>query len=173
MLVFLIGFMGCGKSTLGKKIANKLNWQYIDLDIYIEKTKNRTIDEIFRNEGKIKFRTYEHEVLLEIIKSEDNFIISTGGGTPCYHDNMQIMNDNGITIYLKSGFGLLFYRLRNSKKQRPLIVNKTDPELQSFILKTLAKREKYYKRSKYTFEIKTIQLSAVINAIESDINYPG
>ncbi|NOZ45651.1 MAG: shikimate kinase [Chlorobi bacterium] len=165
MIVFLIGFMGCGKTTLGKRIANKLNWQFIDLDTYIEKMQNATVSEIFQNEGEHKFRIYEQTALNEIIKTENKTIVSTGGGTPCIIENIELMNKNGTTIYLKASYSLLVNRLKNSKKTRPLIKSMNQVELPIFVLKKLAEREPFYKKAQYIVDTKSIELGAIVKLI--------
>lgn len=170
MLVFLVGFMACGKSTLGSRIAQALNWHFIDLDKFIGKSKKQSVTEIFAQEGEDKFRQYENDALNEIIKQPGDIVISTGGGTPCYNDNMNLMNEFGITIYLKTGFGVLTKRLKDSKKKRPLIENMTEPELHTYILKKLSQREPFYKQAKYHANTNNLQLKDILNIIKSEIN---
>ncbi|NVO03809.1 MAG: shikimate kinase, partial [Bacteroidetes bacterium] len=132
MRIFLIGFMGCGKSSFGKRLANKLGLSFVDLDIEIETSKGRSVSEIFALEGEKVFRCYETETLIQNTE-KDNLIISTGGGTPCFNENMDLINSKGISIYLKMSSESLLHRLVNSKKERPLIKSMTYFELKKFI----------------------------------------
>ena len=138
--LFLIGFMGCGKSTSGALISQKTGKEFIDLDIYITQKHNKSIPEIFENEGEQAFRLIEHSALKEIINIK-NIIVATGGGTPCFFDNMELMSQNGITVYLKSSTKKLFERLISLKNTRPLLSGLSDEELEE--------REKYYLMSSY------------------------
>ena len=164
MRIFLIGFMGCGKTTLGKKLAKNLNYNFIDLDSYIEKTTNKTITEIFENKGEKKFRIVEKESLMEVCK-KDNLVIATGGGTPCFFDNMQKILDNGKAIYLKMEIEDLLERLETEKSQRPLIENKSAKELENFIRNKLSEREYFYKKSNYILQGKSICEKEIQNLI--------
>lgn len=164
MRIFLIGFMGCGKTTLGKKLAKHLNYNFIDLDSYIEKTTNKTITEIFENKGEKKFRIVEKESLMEVCK-KDNLVIATGGGTPCFFDNMQKILDNGKAIYLKMEIEDLLERLETEKSQRPLIENKSAKELENFIRNKLSEREYFYKKSNYILQGKSICEKEIQNLI--------
>ena len=164
MKIFLIGFMGCGKTTLGKKLAKHLNYNFIDLDSYIEKKTNKTITEIFENKGEKKFRIVERESLMEVCK-KDNFVIATGGGTPCFFDNMQKILDSGKVIYLKKEIEDLLGRLETEKRQRPLIKNKSVKELESFIRNKLSEREYFYKKSNYILQGKSICEKEIQNLI--------
>ena len=155
MRIFLIGFMGCGKTTLGKKLAKQLNYNFIDLDSYIEKTTNKTITEIFENKGEKTFRIVEKESLMEVCK-KDNLVIATGGGTPCFFDNMQKILDSGKAIYLKMEIEDLLERLETEKSQRPLIKNKSAEELKGFIGLTLLERERFYKQASFIVDAKNI-----------------
>ena len=155
MRIFLIGFMGCGKTTLGKKLAKHLNYNFIDLYSYIEKTTNKTITEIFENIGEKKFRIVEKESLMEVCK-KDNLVIATGGGTPCFFDNMQKILDSGKAIYLKMEIEDLLEGLETEKSQRPLIENKSAKELENFIRNKLSEREYFYKKSNYILLGKSI-----------------
>ena len=164
MRIFLIGFMGCGKTTLGKKLAKQLNYNFIDFDSYIEKTTNKTITEIFENKGEKTFRIVEKESLMEVCK-KDNLVIATGGGTPCFFDNMQKILDNGKAIYLKMEIEDLLERLETEKSQRPLIENKSAKELENFIRNKLSEREYFYKKSNYILQGKSICEKEIQNLI--------
>jgi len=141
--IFLIGFMGSGKTTIGSLLAQKLDYSFIDLDHYIEKRVVKKITDIFDEKGEDGFRELEHKMLLEVSMLE-NVVISTGGGAACFHNNMDLMNETGLSIYLKLSTPTLVNRLQKAKDFRPLIKDKTDEELVIFIDKTLETREKYY-----------------------------
>lgn len=163
--IFLLGFMGSGKTTIGKKLANQLTLPFIDLDKAIEAHTNQSIDIIFKLRGEDEFRRIEHETLTNLIKSEKNFVMSLGGGTPCFHDNIDLINKNGTTVYLKYNSGILTSRLINAIKDRPLIKNKSKEEMASFIEQLLKKRELFYNKSNHIVEgnnIKTEDILAVL-----------
>jgi len=150
-VIYIIGFMGSGKSTAGKKLASLLGWTFIDLDKNIEEYTGKTIPEIFSQNGEDYFREIE-ALLLRKIQSHTDTIISTGGGTPCHSGNMDFMLSTGLTIYLKLTPGQLKSRLSKSKGERPLIKDLEPQNLQPFIEKKLAEREEWYNRSEITIE---------------------
>lgn len=144
MRIYIIGYMGSGKSTLGRPIAQAMSCEFVDLDHYIEQQQGQTIPQIFAQEGgQDQFRLLEREAL-EQLSERDNLVISTGGGTPCFHDNMAFMKSSGITVYLKQEPELLAHRLLHARVPRPLIQGKTPQELLAFIKESLAERELYY-----------------------------
>ncbi|PKR81738.1 shikimate kinase [Brumimicrobium salinarum] len=146
--IFFIGFMGAGKTTLAKKLANRLNREFIDTDKEIEKTWNMSIPQIFSEHGELFFRTQESLLLNQLIKKKQNSIISVGGGLPCHNNNMKLMNDNGLTFYLKRPTKELFQRLRNVKQSRPLIQALSDSELSAFIEDKIKERSVFYEGAK-------------------------
>lgn len=145
-IIYIIGFMGSGKTTIGSKLALQLNWSFVDLDKKIEENAGKTIAEIFAQNGEEYFREIETKVL-ENLRSVRNTIISTGGGTPCHDENMEFMLGNGLTVYLKLTPGELETRLSESRGGRPLIMDLDKENLKVFIEKKLADREKWYDRS--------------------------
>ena len=149
--VFLIGFMGCGKSTFGKKLAEQLNWDFVDLDDYIEKQEGASIPLIFKNKGEAYFRSLESKAVEESSRWEKT-VISTGGGTPCFNDNIISINNIGLSIYIKLSPEVLKSRLEGEKAKRPLIANLSDTELLSFIEAKLAERSDDYSKSEIVFE---------------------
>ncbi len=146
MRIFLIGFMGCGKTTLGKRLAIKMNYEFIDLDHELEKRVEMSVGEYFAKQGENAFRELESN-LLKNISYPTNCIISAGGGTPCYFDNMEFMNHTGITIYIEMAPEALAKRLEHGKYKRPLIKNMDEEQLIKFITTKLQERNQYYKRS--------------------------
>jgi shikimate kinase len=169
-LVYIIGFMGSGKSTAGKKLAALLGWAFIDLDRKIEEVAGKTIPQIFSEDGEETFRKLETEVLQDLI-SETNTVISTGGGTPCHGNNMDLMLDNGIIVYLKMTPEQLTSRLMESTGQRPLLKNIPDEKLNEFISKKLASREKWYKKANITLEGKNLDINLLTSLIKN--SQPG
>lgn len=149
--IFLIGYMGAGKTTLGKLLAKYQKLEFVDLDHYIESRYQKTIPQIFSEQGEDEFRSIEKDMLHEV-GSFENIIISTGGGVPCFFDNMDYMCNQGITIYLKASAETLANRLSLCKNKRPLIKDKAEDELLSFIKKTLNQRELYYNKAHIIFE---------------------
>ena len=147
MRIFLIGYMGSGKTTLGRKLAYILQYQFIDLDEYIEKQEGRKINHIFEEDGEDYFRKLERVYLHRVIDKED-LVISTGGGTPCFFDNMNQMNEYGKTIYINIHPKALLPRLLSSPSTRPLLVGKDEKEMLDYVFKTLRSREKYYHKAK-------------------------
>jgi shikimate kinase len=144
--IFLLGFMGSGKSTAGKKLASHLKWSFIDLDEKIEKMAGMKIPDIFSRKGESFFRKLESEAL-KGMSSETNTVISTGGGTPCFGDNMDFMLSTGLTIYLKMTPARLKKRLAKSTEERPLLKDIDNTELQEYITGKLTEREKWYSRA--------------------------
>ena len=167
MPIYLIGFMGSGKTTIGKKLANKLGFQFVDLDALFEKTLQMSILDYFEKFGESEFRKEERKILqksFELSKA----VISCGGGTPCFFDNMELINKNGISIYIEMSAASLNYRLKNAKTQRPIIVKMNDDELTNFIGSELMKREVYYKKSKIIVKGESINIADLISRIESE-----
>ena len=149
--IFLTGYMGSGKTTLGRALAADLNVQFIDLDHYIEQRYRKTIAQLFAENGEDGFRAIERRMLHEVGEFED-VIISTGGGTPCFFDNIEFMNAQGTTIYLDVPVERLFIRLCIARSKRPLIKDKSDEELRAFIIEQLEKRAPHYSKAQYSFK---------------------
>ena len=146
MKIFLIGFMGSGKTTLGRKLAARIGYQFIDLDHKLEQQVELSIAEYFSIFGEDAFRKKESEVLKTTVYPE-NTIISAGGGLPCYFDNMDWMNANGKTVYLKLSPKTLAGRLESGKEERPLLQDKHGDDLVVFIEQKLAEREGFYSQA--------------------------
>lgn len=150
--IILIGYMGAGKTTLGKALARQLNVDFCDLDWFIEERYHRTIQQIFDEKGEAGFREIERNMLHEVAEFE-NIIISCGGGTPCFFDNIEFMNSKAKTVYLKASPETLFQHLKMGKNERPLLKNKTDEELIRFITSSLEQREPFYNKANYIFDV--------------------
>lgn len=149
--IFLIGYMGSGKTTIGKSLAKKMNLSFIDVDLFIENRFRKSINQIFEEKGEDVFREMERKALEEILDFED-VVISTGGGLPCFFNNMERMNEKGITVYLEASPENLAKRLNAGKQKRPLIKDKNDQELICFIEINLEKRRNYYEKSLYKID---------------------
>ena len=148
--IFLTGYMGAGKTTLGKAFARKLNLPFVDLDWYMEERFHKTVGELFVERGEAGFRELEKNMLHEVGAFED-VVISTGGGAPCFFDNMDFLNRNGKTVFLNVHPDVLFRRLRVAKQQRPILQGKQDDELKEFIIRALEKRTPFYSQAQYVF----------------------
>ncbi len=167
MRIYLVGYMGCGKSTIGRKVADILSFSFIDLDKFIEERNFKSVPAIFAEEGEAAFREKEKSALLEVSQFED-VVIGTGGGAPCFFENMNYMNANGVTIYIAPETEVLATRLLNSKTERPLIAGKKRAELIDFINQALIVRAPFYEKA--TIIIKDQQdldPQFVVNEIQS------
>jgi shikimate kinase len=151
MKYFLVGFMGCGKTTWSRKLAAKLGYEFIDLDHVLEDKAGMSIAEYFSSFGEDAFRQLESEVLKQTEYAE-NVVVSTGGGLPCFFDNMNWMNTNGKTLYIKLSPKTLADRLENSKTVRPVLQGKQGDELVEFITGKLVEREGYYLQASHIVE---------------------
>jgi len=150
--IFLIGYMGCGKTTLGKHLAEQTGFVFLDLDAYIEQKHLKTVAAIFSEMGQDAFREIEREALVEVADFE-NVVIATGGGAPCFFDNIDVMNNVGLTVYIKMTSAQLAFRLEHSRAgKRPLIAGKTGDELRQFIEDGLRQREQFYLQAKLIFD---------------------
>lgn len=170
MRIFIIGFMASGKSTVGKKLANKLNLPFIDLDKFIENKHNTSIRSFIYTYGEDEFRKIEKEALELVLNDNENAVISTGGGTACFFNNIQLMNSSGITIYLEVDAPVLVNRLMNSKTDRPLVWGKTKSDLSEYANKLLEKRKPFYNQAKLIIKGKDLIVNDIIKQIEANIN---
>jgi len=150
--IILLGYMGAGKTTIGKLLAKELNMPFYDLDWYIENRLRKTIQQIFDERGEDGFRRVEYNMLHEVAEFE-NVIISCGGGTPCFFDNMEYMNGQGETIFLQAEPEVLFRHLKMRKVARPLLVGKSEDEVMAFIKEQLSKRNPFYTKAKHTLDV--------------------
>lgn len=160
--------MGSGKTTLGKALAKKIDFKFLDTDEQIVQHENRTIEEIFEKEGEGYFRSLELKVLGEILDSNNNLVISTGGGFPCFNENMETLLESGFVVYLSVDSDVLFSRLRNDRK-RPLLKSKT--ELKLYIETTLKHRELIYKKAHLIIDSSELPYSIIQNIIEAWKNF--
>lgn len=167
MKIFLIGFMGSGKTTVGKKLASQMGYLFMDMDRVIEEESHTTISRIFDEKGEDEFRRLEHELIRRIVQM-DNVVISTGGGVPCFHNNMELINKNGLSIYLKMKSEDLLKRLKGSKYERPLIRDLSPSELDQYITEKLKEREPHYLKSKYVVDGSHPDIPGIIETIVAE-----
>ena len=160
--IILIGFMGAGKTTVGKALAAQLGVTFYDLDWYITDRYRKSVKQIFDERGEEGFRDLEHRMLHEVAEFE-NVVVSCGGGTPCFYDNMDYMNSLADTIYLKAEPEVLAMHLRMGKGVRPLLLNKTPEEQEAFIHEALQTREPFYSQAKYTLDVSLLDNFTKIN----------
>ena len=151
MVIVLLGYMGSGKSTVGQIIANKLKFQFSDLDSVIETQEGLSVEHLFKTKGEIYFRKKEAQHFKDLITNSSNLVLSLGGGTPCYGSNMSVLKQSGArSIYLKTSIGTILDRLREERKTRPLISHlASDNDLLEFIGKHLFERQAFYYQSEF------------------------
>lgn len=149
MIISLVGYMGSGKSHISKILSDEINFKLLDLDKEISKRLKMTIPEIFEKKGEIFFRKTEREVLEEILVSDDNIVLSLGGGTPAYYNNMEIINLNSKSIFLRANISTLVARLSKQKDKRPLVAKIPEEDLPEFIAKHLFERNAFYSKSQF------------------------
>jgi len=164
MIIYLLGFMGCGKTTLGKRLSKKILYPFIDMDQYIEEKMKMTIREIFEKYGEGRFREIEKETLEEL-SNKGNAVIATGGGAPCFFNNMDVMNEKGFPIYLKVSVNELFKRLSGKTDKRPLLKDKSPEELKNFIQQKISERESFYIKAKIVMEGDAIKPEDIIEKL--------
>jgi len=165
MIYTILGFMGSGKTTIGKQLARKLDYRFIDLDQYIEEALNTSISSIFSDNGEPYFRDIETSYLKKALGLK-NSVISLGGGTPCFNNNMDIIKTSSKSIFIDLPIKMLTDRLKNAKSKRPLINNKSDIELNDFIETLRSERSPYYDQA----DFKVKERENILNKINSWIN---
>lgn len=169
MKIFLIGYMGCGKSRWGKIIAEHYGFRFIDLDTLIEEREGLTISQIFEKHQEEGFRKREHDAL-KSISNEENCIVATGGGAPCFNNNMEEMNRLGHTLFIECSPQLLRERITESDTERPLVKNFSQEELLNYIIRHLGNRMPFYEQSHYKLVSGNLKLNDFIVIIDSLIN---
>ena len=147
MKIFLIGFMGCGKTHWGHALSKKLHLPFFDLDDQIEEKENKTINAIFNEKGEEYFRLLEKEVLYLITESHDSFVMATGGGTPCFYNNIEYLKKSGIVIWLNCSPDCIYGRLIKEQHKRPLVKDLNDENLHTYITRKIADRKIYYEQA--------------------------
>lgn len=165
MPLFLIGFMGAGKTTLGRALEARLpGWRYIDLDEEIERRAGMSVTEIFSKYGEEVFRRKEREVLTDTATTDGQVIIGCGGGTPCFFDNMELMNSLGPTILLRASDATLLRRLVEAQARRPKLNGLTPGEIGRFITESLEQREPWYSKASHSFPSDRLETAGEIEA---------
>ncbi|HEX7902707.1 MAG TPA: shikimate kinase [Chitinophagaceae bacterium] len=165
MKIFLIGFMGSGKTHWGRLLSQKLNIPFFDLDEQIVSHEGKAINEIFAEQGEEYFRLVEKDTLHIITESHDSFVMATGGGTPCYFNNVEYMNRSGTSVWLNVPIDTLHQRLLKEKGKRPLIKELTDAQLRGFISKKFSDRRIYYEQADVIVDDEPVQLDKLIEKI--------
>ena len=170
--IIIIGYMGSGKTTVGHALSQELGLPFYDLDWYIETRMHRTVKQIFDEKGEEGFRKIEHNLLHEVAEVED-VIISCGGGTPCFFDNIDYINRQGETVYLKCTTDVLYKHLKMGKTVRPLLLNKTPDEVKTFIEAQLKQREPFYAKAKHIVDVSLMdnkeKIKTTVDAIRGEL----
>lgn len=164
MIVFLVGYMGCGKSTLGRQMAREMGCEFLDTDELVEQAEGADVSEIFARQGEAAFRTMERQAI-ESLRGKANAVVSTGGGLPCFGDNMELLNKLGFTVYLNVPVDTLVSRISKTGSKRPLIVQKSEDELVEFVKESLSVREPYYKQAMMTVSGRSVRASDIVQLI--------
>lgn len=175
MKFFIVGYMASGKTTFGRELAENLGVKFIDLDQYIETKTSKTITELFNEIGEEGFRNLEKEHLAGAAQEEEDFVLACGGGTPCFHDNMDFMNRNGITVFLETSTPVLISRLQQQNSERPLVAGKTDEEIREKVLAQLCQRLPHYMEAKLKWSGDDLESEEAIKAnVENFVSsYPS
>lgn len=170
--IIIIGYMGAGKTTVGKALAKAMGLTFYDLDWYIESRMRKTVKEIFDESGEEGFRRIEHNMLHEVAEFED-VVVSCGGGTPCFFDNIDYINRQGETVYLKCTTDVLYKHLKMGKTVRPLLLNKTPDEVKTFIEAQLKQREPFYAKAKHIVDVSLMdnkeKIKTTVDAIRGEL----
>ncbi|UTD14357.1 shikimate kinase [Tenacibaculum mesophilum] len=168
MKIVLLGYMASGKSTVGRVLAEKMQIPFIDLDEYIEEKEGKTVSEIFENNGEIYFRKQEHVYLKKLLEKQNKFILSLGGGTPCYAGNMDVLlSVNDVkSVYLKTNITTIVDRLTNEKSKRPLVARLNKDELSEFVAKHLFERSYFYNKATYKLIVDNKSIHETVEELE-------
>ncbi|WP_185866195.1 shikimate kinase [Blattabacterium cuenoti] len=165
MKITLIGYMGSGKTSIGKKLSKEINLDFYDLDAILVENKKESIFNLFKKEGEFSFRKREHLMLKKVLKKKDEYVLSVGGGTPCFYNNIYLLNKYSKTFYLKTNSYTLFKRLFLEKKTRPLIAHLSKNELFQFIMKHLLQRTYFYEKSYEKINVSEKSKSDIVKEI--------
>ena len=166
--IILLGYMGCGKSTIAMSLSEKTTIPYLDLDHFIEEKVNLSIKSLFEQRGEVYFRKVEHQALIELLEQPKDQIIGLGGGTPCYANNHELLQKPGvIAIYLKASIDTLLERLSKNRSKRPIIAHLNEEELKEFIAKHLFDRSFYYNQAQHVVSIDGKSIAEVVASIEA------
>lgn len=166
-LIFLVGMMGSGKTTLGRQLAERLGYTFVDLDEYLEQREGKTITQLFEQEGQERFRELERQALEAVVQEYEQAVVATGGGTPCFFANMQLINRQGTSIFLDVPAEEICRRLYASDLSlRPLLADKSLPELNKFIARTLGERRAFYERAHHSWDVKSYNIDRLITLLK-------
>lgn len=166
MRIFLIGFMGSGKTHWGIRIANKLQIPFYDLDAVIVQVEGMSISEIFAVKGEEYFRYMEKQTLEDLVTKEDNFVLSAGGGTPCFFNNIDFMKRNGRVVWLNTSLEALNQRLLNEKMSRPLLKGISEAGIRAYIIRKLSERKMYYEQADLMVHEETMELDPLVGMLQ-------
>ena len=166
--IILVGYMCVGKTTVGRSLAKELGCQFYDLDWYIEERFRKKVPQIFAEQGEEKFRDLERRMLHEVAEFE-NVVVSCGGGTPCFFDNMEYMNQTGTTVYMKASVDTILEHLRLSKGERPLLTGKSEEELRTYVTEQLAARSPFYEQAQHIVNVDVLNDFKRVNNVASTI----
>lgn len=173
MRIFIIGYMGAGKSTNGRRLANRLGIPFIDIDEAFEDKFRYSIPRFFDHFGEDRFRDLEHQCLKEIIEENTNAVISTGGGTPCFHNNMELMRKSGLTVYFQMHPKSLAQRLNNSRRLRPVIREILPENMISFVVSQLAERERFYDQADISVKGENLDMDELVRKLSDKEIHAG
>ena len=165
MKIVLLGYMASGKSSIGRALARKLNMQFIDLDSFIEENEQQSVSEIFNKKGEIYFRSKEEFYLKQLFKLDGNQVISLGGGTPCYGNNMELILNGSKSFYLNSSVQTIFERLKKERLKRPLVASIGLDKLKEYIAKHLFERNVFYKKAHHSIAVNNKGIELIVKEI--------
>jgi len=169
MHVFLTGFMGAGKTTLGRSAAQQLGWPFLDLDELIERQQSRSIREIFETKGEAYFRQLERDAITFVVGLQAPHVVATGGGTPCQGDNMERLRLGGLTFYLKPDTEVLIERLREMRAERPKLREIPEDQIPQVIHHLLSTREPYYQRAHHVLQGEQLSAEQIVALVEKEL----
>ena len=165
MNIVLLGYMASGKSAVGKQLASHLKMDFVDLDDYIEAHEDKAISDIFQSNGEIYFRIKETEYLSKLLSESDNLVLSLGGGTPCYGNNMGVILDHSNSVYLRTSIDTIYNRLQDETLKRPLVASIKDEKLKEFIAKHLFERRAFYEKANFTVSTDKYSIDEIVTQI--------
>lgn len=165
MKIILLGYMASGKSAVGEILSERLNIQFIDLDSFIEEKEQLSVTQIFETKGEIYFRKKEGDYLQELLNFNESLVISLGGGTPCYGNNMDFIENKSVSFYLKASIDTIFDRLKKETSQRPLVAAIGTGNLKEYIAKHLFERAPYYERAHHTILVNNKNVTQIVDEI--------
>ncbi|RTY86773.1 shikimate kinase [Flavobacterium sp. GT3R68] len=168
--IILLGYMGCGKSTIAKLLSEKTGIPYLDLDEIIEEKTQMSIPDLFNERGEIYFRKLEHQIFQDLMTNSQSMVLSLGGGTPCYSNNHELLKGTGIcSVYLAASIPTLYNRLIHNKTGRPLLANKNEDELKEFIAKHLFDRSFFYHQAQFKVNVDDKNPENIVSEIEGKL----